>query len=240
MRIGPRVIVKEGDIAASGGPDAGVVPRGEASVLRQGDRPDLRELLAHVLQGAVRGAVVYQDDLPVAQGLLAERGQTVLQEPPAVPVQHHHADQGRLRPVLADSSLVHQGRIIPQAKGISKEGMAEGDTAPFDPRSRVRSVGLDAGLVSPERPHPRPRPHQGMSRWLVTATAAWNGQRPNRVDFSAPLRYTCPKVRPPVGTADYALPSGIMPEQVDPYTNALLSVSPLTWSPSTFVLTVRE
>jgi glucoamylase len=40
--------------------------------------------------------------------------------------------------------------------------------------------------------------------------------------------------------ADHALDSGVMAEQVDPYTNAPLSVSPLTWSHSTYVATVRE
>lgn len=40
--------------------------------------------------------------------------------------------------------------------------------------------------------------------------------------------------------ADHALPSGVMSEQVHPYTNAPLSVSPLTWSHATLVLTVRE
>ena len=40
--------------------------------------------------------------------------------------------------------------------------------------------------------------------------------------------------------ADHALPSGVMAEQVHPYTNEPLSVSPLTWSHATLVLTVRE
>jgi GH15 family glucan-1,4-alpha-glucosidase len=35
--------------------------------------------------------------------------------------------------------------------------------------------------------------------------------------------------------ADRALPSGVLAEQVDPYTNEPLSVSPLTWSHATFV-----
>ncbi len=35
--------------------------------------------------------------------------------------------------------------------------------------------------------------------------------------------------------ADHALPSGVLAEQVDPHTNAPLSVSPLTWSHATFV-----
>ena len=38
--------------------------------------------------------------------------------------------------------------------------------------------------------------------------------------------------------ASHALPSGILAEQVDPYTNKPLSVSPLTWSHGTFVLTL--
>ncbi len=40
--------------------------------------------------------------------------------------------------------------------------------------------------------------------------------------------------------ADHALPSGIMAEQVHPFTDEPLSVSPLTWSHSTLVATVRE
>jgi GH15 family glucan-1,4-alpha-glucosidase len=39
---------------------------------------------------------------------------------------------------------------------------------------------------------------------------------------------------------DHALPTGILPEQIHPYTNEPLSVSPLTWSHSAFVLTVIE
>jgi GH15 family glucan-1,4-alpha-glucosidase len=38
----------------------------------------------------------------------------------------------------------------------------------------------------------------------------------------------------------HTLQSGVMAEQVHPYTNAPLSVSPLTWSHATLVLTVRE
>lgn len=38
---------------------------------------------------------------------------------------------------------------------------------------------------------------------------------------------------------DHALPSGVMAEQVHPYTNAPISVSPLTWSHATFVHTVH-
>jgi GH15 family glucan-1,4-alpha-glucosidase len=40
--------------------------------------------------------------------------------------------------------------------------------------------------------------------------------------------------------AAHALPSGVMAEQVNPYTNAPLSVSPLTWSHATLVMTVLE
>jgi oligosaccharide amylase len=38
----------------------------------------------------------------------------------------------------------------------------------------------------------------------------------------------------------HALPSGVLAEQVDPFTNAPLSVSPLTWSHATVVATVIE
>lgn len=40
--------------------------------------------------------------------------------------------------------------------------------------------------------------------------------------------------------ATHALPSGVMPEQLDPFTAQPLSVSPLTWSHSTFIAAVRE
>jgi glucoamylase len=40
--------------------------------------------------------------------------------------------------------------------------------------------------------------------------------------------------------ANRALPSGVLAEQVDPFTDAPLSVSPLTWSHATFVLVVME
>jgi glucoamylase len=41
-------------------------------------------------------------------------------------------------------------------------------------------------------------------------------------------------------TADRALPSGVLAEQVDPVTGKEMSVSPLTWSHSTFVATVHS
>ena len=37
-----------------------------------------------------------------------------------------------------------------------------------------------------------------------------------------------------------AMPSGVLPEQVDPYTAKPLSVSPLTWSHAAFVLAVHR
>ncbi len=40
--------------------------------------------------------------------------------------------------------------------------------------------------------------------------------------------------------ADHALPSGVLAEQVHPYTNAPLSVSPLTWSHATFITVVLD
>jgi glucoamylase len=38
--------------------------------------------------------------------------------------------------------------------------------------------------------------------------------------------------------ANHALPSGILAEQVDPFTDQPLSVSPLTWSHAAYVSTV--
>jgi len=40
--------------------------------------------------------------------------------------------------------------------------------------------------------------------------------------------------------ADRALSSGVLAEQVNPYTNEPLSVSPLTWSHATFIIVVHE
>ena len=40
--------------------------------------------------------------------------------------------------------------------------------------------------------------------------------------------------------ASRALPSGVLAEQVHPYNNQPVSVSPLTWSHATFVTTVLE
>jgi oligosaccharide amylase len=40
--------------------------------------------------------------------------------------------------------------------------------------------------------------------------------------------------------ADRALPSGVLAEQINPFTNEPISVSPLTWSHATFVIVVQE
>jgi GH15 family glucan-1,4-alpha-glucosidase len=40
--------------------------------------------------------------------------------------------------------------------------------------------------------------------------------------------------------ADCALPSGVLPEQMNPFTGEPLSVSPLTWSHGTFIMAVQE
>ena len=40
--------------------------------------------------------------------------------------------------------------------------------------------------------------------------------------------------------ASHALPSGVLAEQVNPYTDAPLSVSPLTWSHASVVITVAD
>lgn len=41
-------------------------------------------------------------------------------------------------------------------------------------------------------------------------------------------------------TADHALPSGVLAEQVNPFTGQPMSVSPLTWSHATFVASVHR
>ena len=42
-----------------------------------------------------------------------------------------------------------------------------------------------------------------------------------------------------IWATERALPSGVLPEQIDPYTGKQLSVSPLTWSHASFVLAVH-
>ena len=51
------------------------------------------------------------------------------------------------------------------------------------------------------------------------------------------LREALPYVR---WATSRALPSGVLAEQVDPFRNAPLSVSPLTWSHATLVVAVME
>jgi GH15 family glucan-1,4-alpha-glucosidase len=41
-------------------------------------------------------------------------------------------------------------------------------------------------------------------------------------------------------TVDHALPSGVLAEQLDPTNGQHVSVSPLTWSHSTFIATVQK
>ena len=41
-------------------------------------------------------------------------------------------------------------------------------------------------------------------------------------------------------TCDRALPSGVLPEQIDPYTGTGLSVAPLTWSHAAYILAVHS
>ena len=43
-----------------------------------------------------------------------------------------------------------------------------------------------------------------------------------------------------IWTADHALPSGVLAEQLHPHTGEPLSVSPLTWSHATFVTIVQR
>jgi GH15 family glucan-1,4-alpha-glucosidase len=58
-----------------------------------------------------------------------------------------------------------------------------------------------------------------------------------RAQSEAELRAALPLLR---WVAARALPSGVLAEQVDPFTGAPLSVSPLTWSHATVVLVVME
>ena len=66
--------------------------------------------------------------------------------------------------------------------------------------------------------------------WL----AQWEIARAQSADDLKPAREILEWV------AARALPSGVLAEQVHPYTDAPLSVSPLTWSHATFVATVLE
>jgi GH15 family glucan-1,4-alpha-glucosidase len=66
--------------------------------------------------------------------------------------------------------------------------------------------------------------------WLAQYTIA-------SAQTEAELREAIPIMR---WAASRALPSGVLAEQMDPYTDAPLSVSPLTWSHATVVLAVME
>ncbi len=70
---------------------------------------------------------------------------------------------------------------------------------------------------------------------LCTLTIAqWYAARARNLDelqkAIALLEWTC----------DRALPSGVLPEQIDPYTGKPLSVSPLTWSHAAYILAVHR
>ncbi|GAB7387637.1 glycoside hydrolase family 15 protein [Bacillaceae bacterium] len=65
-----------------------------------------------------------------------------------------------------------------------------------------------------------------MAQWLIAKAKS-------PADLQEPLR----TLQWVVG---HAMPSGVLPEQLDPYTGKPLSVAPLTWSHATFVLTVLE
>lgn len=58
-----------------------------------------------------------------------------------------------------------------------------------------------------------------------------------RADTEEELRECLPVLQK---VADHTLPSGVLAEQVHPYTGEPLSVSPLTWSHSSFITTVIE
>jgi glucoamylase len=70
--------------------------------------------------------------------------------------------------------------------------------------------------------------------WFITSLwlAEWIASTAHNLDELQPALELLQWV------AERALPSGVLAEQVHPYTNAPLSVSPLTWSHATFVSTV--
>ncbi len=72
--------------------------------------------------------------------------------------------------------------------------------------------------------------------WIVTTL--WKGQylialakTKEELDKSLPILEW---------VANHALPSGVLPEQINPQTNEPLSVSPLTWSHGTYIATVQQ
>jgi GH15 family glucan-1,4-alpha-glucosidase len=72
--------------------------------------------------------------------------------------------------------------------------------------------------------------------WFICTlwVAQWGIARARTVDDLARPREILEWV------ADHALPSGVLAEQLDPYTGAPLSVSPLTWSHATYVATLLQ
>lgn len=72
--------------------------------------------------------------------------------------------------------------------------------------------------------------------WFICTTwlGLWDVAR---AKTSAELKQALPIIE---WVAARALRSGVLAEQVDPYTNAPLSVSPLTWSHAAFITLVRE
>lgn len=65
-----------------------------------------------------------------------------------------------------------------------------------------------------------------VAQWIIAGATTRADLKP-----AVPLLEWCIK---------HSLPSGILAEQVHPFTHAPLSVSPLTWSHGTFVMTVQE
>ncbi len=72
--------------------------------------------------------------------------------------------------------------------------------------------------------------------WLICTLwqAQWHIARARRLTDLAPARELLE------WAARYTAPSGVMAEQLDPYSGAAMSVAPLTWSHGTFAATVLE
>ena len=72
--------------------------------------------------------------------------------------------------------------------------------------------------------------------WILCtlSMAMWHA---NRARSTADLQKSVDVLK---WVTDRALPSGVLPEQVDPYTGKPLSVAPLTWSHASFVLAVHR
>lgn len=72
--------------------------------------------------------------------------------------------------------------------------------------------------------------------WILCtlAVAQWSGRR------AQTLEQVQQSIEMLQWSVARALPSGVLPEQVDPYTGAPLSVAPLTWSHAAYVLAVHQ